>query len=90
MLARLGFAVAIHTTPDLLIVDEVLAVGDHNFQKKCIEKIQELRNEGTTILLVSHSGEQVRQLCDRVLWLREGRLVADGFPPPILEQYLSA
>lgn len=88
MLARLGFSVAIHTTPDLLIVDEVLAVGDHNFQKKCFEKIAELRQGGTTILFVSHSTGMVQQLCDRVLWLREGRLIADGPPGPILDDYL--
>jgi ABC-type polysaccharide/polyol phosphate transport system ATPase subunit len=88
MLARLGFAVAVHTTPDLLLVDEVLSVGDHNFARKCIAKIEELRQDGTTILLVSHSADSVRQLCDRVLWLREGHLVADGEPGPILDDYL--
>jgi ABC-type polysaccharide/polyol phosphate transport system ATPase subunit len=88
MLARLGFSVAIHTAPDLLIVDEVLAVGDHNFQKKCFDKIAELRRDGTTILLVSHSPGMVQELCERVLWLRDGHLVADGSPGPILEQYL--
>jgi ABC-type polysaccharide/polyol phosphate transport system ATPase subunit len=88
MLARLGFAVAVHTTPDLLLVDEVLAVGDHNFQKKCVDKIEELRREGTTILLVSHAAPSVQQLCDRALWLRDGHLVADGAPGPIVAEYL--
>jgi ABC-type polysaccharide/polyol phosphate transport system ATPase subunit len=88
MVARLGFAVAIHTTPDLLIVDEALSVGDHNFQKKCSAKIAELRRDGTTILLVSHATGVVQELCNRVLWLRDGRLVADGAPGPILEEYL--
>jgi len=88
MLARLGFAVAVHTTPDLLIVDEVLSVGDHNFQKKCTEKIEAMRRDGTTILLVSHAAESVRALCDRVLWLRDGKLVADGAPGPIIDDYL--
>jgi ABC-type polysaccharide/polyol phosphate transport system ATPase subunit len=88
MLARLGFAVAVHTSPDLLLVDEVLSVGDHNFQKKCMAKIEELRSSGVTIFLVSHATESVRQMCDRVLWLREGLIEADGAPGPVLERYL--
>jgi lipopolysaccharide transport system ATP-binding protein len=90
MLARLGFAVAVHTTPDLLLVDEVLSVGDHNFQKKCTDKIDELRRDGVTVFFVSHSAGAVRALCDRVLWLRDGRLVADGPAGPILDAYLKA
>jgi lipopolysaccharide transport system ATP-binding protein len=90
MLARLGFAVAVHTTPDLLLVDEVLSVGDHNFQKKCTDKIDELRRDGVTVFFVSHSADAVRALCDRVLWLRDGRLVADGPAGPILDAYLKA
>jgi ABC-type polysaccharide/polyol phosphate transport system ATPase subunit len=90
MLARLGFAVAVHTTPDLLIVDEVLAVGDHNFQKKCTEKIEEMRRSGTTILLVSHASMSVKAMCDRVLWLKDGSIVADGPPDSILEEYLQS
>jgi lipopolysaccharide transport system ATP-binding protein len=88
MLARLGFAVAVHTDPDLLLVDEVLAVGDHAFQQKCIARIHEIQRSGTTILFVSHDAETVRRLCDRVLWLRDGKLVADGAPGPILDEYL--
>jgi ABC-type polysaccharide/polyol phosphate transport system ATPase subunit len=88
MLARLGFAVAVHTTPDLLIVDEVLSVGDHNFQKKCISKIEEMRQNGTTILMVSHAAASVKGLCDRVLWLKDGSIVADGPPDSILDDYL--
>ncbi|HZS37917.1 MAG TPA: ABC transporter ATP-binding protein [Polyangia bacterium] len=88
MMARLGFAVAVHTDPDLLLVDEVLAVGDHLFQQKCIARIHELRDGGTTIMFVSHSAETMRQLCDRVLWLRDGHLVRDGEPGPILDEYL--
>ncbi|MDB4970713.1 MAG: transporter related [Myxococcales bacterium] len=87
MLARLGFSVAVHTDPDLLLVDEVLAVGDHAFQLKCIERIDQLRAGGTTILFVSHDSEQVRRLCDRVLWLKHGRLVWDGPVAAALEQY---
>jgi lipopolysaccharide transport system ATP-binding protein len=88
MLARLGFAIAIHTHPDLLIVDEVLAVGDHSFQQKCIARVNELRAAGMTILVVSHGAELLHTLCDRVLWLRDGSLVADGAPGPILKKYL--
>lgn len=87
MTARLGFAVAVHTTPDLMLVDEVLSVGDHNFQKKCTDRIEQLRKDGVTILLVSHVASSVRDLCDRVLWLKDGRLVGDG-DPSIVEQYL--
>jgi lipopolysaccharide transport system ATP-binding protein len=88
MMGRLGFAVAIHTNPDVLLVDEVLAVGDHNFQKKCKARVNELRASGTTILIVSHDSETMRNLCDRVLWLRDGRLVADGPPAAIVDEYL--
>jgi lipopolysaccharide transport system ATP-binding protein len=88
MLARLGFAVAIHTTPDLLIVDEALSVGDHSFQQKCITRVNELRASGTALLVVSHAVDLLHTLCDRVLWLRDGRLVADGAPGPIIKDYL--
>jgi ABC-type polysaccharide/polyol phosphate transport system ATPase subunit len=88
MLARLGFSIAVHTRPDLLLVDEVLAVGDHAFQHKCIARIHEIRAEGTTIFFVSHDGDTVRRLCSRVLWLRDGRLYRDGEPGPIVDEYL--
>ena len=88
MLARLGFSVAIHTDPDLLLVDEVLAVGDHAFQKKCLARIQELRQSGVTILFVSHDASTVRELCDRVLWLHDGKLMGDGDPTSVLDAYL--
>ncbi len=88
MLARLGFSVAAHTDPDLLLVDEVLAVGDHAFQQKCIARIEQLRADGTTIFFVSHDAALVGSLCDRVLWLRDGKLARDGAPGPILEEYL--
>jgi ABC-type polysaccharide/polyol phosphate transport system ATPase subunit len=89
MLARLGFSVAVHTDPDLLLVDEVLSVGDHAFQHKCLQKIQAIRDAGTTILFVSHDTQTVKDLCDRVLWLREGRLLRDGEPSAILAEYLA-
>jgi ABC-type polysaccharide/polyol phosphate transport system ATPase subunit len=87
MLARLGFAVAVHTDPDLLLVDEVLAVGDHAFQVKCIDRIETLRKGGVTIFFVSHDAATVRRLCDRVLWLKNGTLVWDGPAAVALEEY---
>jgi homopolymeric O-antigen transport system ATP-binding protein len=87
MLARLGFAVAVHTDPDLLLVDEVLAVGDHAFQQKCLARIDELRRGGATIVFVSHDAEQVRRVCERVLWLADGRLMKDGAPDAVLAEY---
>jgi len=88
MLARLGFSVAVHTDPDLLLVDEVLAVGDHAFQQKCIERIELLRARGTTILFVSHDAAMVGRLCERVLWLRGGHIERDGPAAPVLDEYL--
>jgi len=78
MYVRLGFSVAVHVDPDLLLVDEVLAVGDEPFQRKCMNRITEFQREGRTIIVVSHSSGIVRQLCDRVLVLDGGSLVHDG------------
>jgi len=78
MYVRLAFAVAIHVDPDLLLVDEVLAVGDEPFQRKCMDKIAQFQSEGRTILLVSHSAEQVGSLCDRVVVLHSGEIRYDG------------
>lgn len=74
MLARLGFAVAVHTTPDILLVDEILAVGDLNFAIKCYRKIAEFRNEGGSILLVSHNPYAIRTNCDRAVWIEQGEI----------------
>lgn len=78
MFVRLAFAVAIHTDPDVLLVDEVLAVGDEAFQRKCMERIAQFRSEGRTIILVSHSASQVQELCDRAVVLKDGQIVFDG------------
>lgn len=78
MYVRLAFAVAVHTDPDILLVDEVLAVGDEAFQRKCMERIALFREEGRTIILVSHSAQQVAELCDRGIVLSDGRIVFDG------------
>jgi ABC-2 type transport system ATP-binding protein len=80
MYVRLGFAVAVHVEPDILLVDEVLAVGDEAFQKKCLDKIAEFQAEGRTILFVSHSLDLVQEICDRGVVLDHGRIVFDGDP----------
>lgn len=87
MYVRLGFAVAVNVDPDILVIDEVLAVGDENFQRKCAEKISDFRHEGRTIVLVSHGLDQVRNLCERVAWLNGGRLEAIGDPAEVIRAY---
>lgn len=89
MQMRLAFAVAIHTDPDILLVDEFLSVGDLAFQAKCLQQIQQLKAEGCAIVWVSHNVDQVAQLCDRALWLRNGQAVAYGEPEIIAGQYSS-
>lgn len=86
MYVRLAFSVAVHIDPDLLLVDEVLAVGDEPFQRKCMDKVAQFQREGRTIILVSHSAEQIGRVCDRVLLLRSGKLVYDGNAPEGLRQ----
>lgn len=78
MVIRLAFAVAVHTDPQVLLIDELLAVGDSAFQAKCFEKIHEFRNSGKTLLCVSHASTIVQQLCDRALWLDHGELIMSG------------
>lgn len=87
MYVRLAFAVSIHVNPDILIVDEALAVGDGRFQLKCFEKIQSLKQSGKTILLVSHDLQTVRQICDRVVIFDRGNLVEIGEPNEIVNKY---
>ena len=88
MYMRLGFSVAIHSDPEVLLVDEVLAVGDAAFQEKCLAKMHEFKQRGITIVFVSHSMELVRKFCERVLLLEGGRLVGDGTPEEMTERYL--
>ena len=78
MFARLGFAVAVHTDSDIFLVDEVLAVGDKPFKKKCMEKMKEIRESGRTLFYVSHAAGSVRKMCDRVIVLEKGRKAFDG------------
>lgn len=87
MIVRLAFSVAINMDPEILVVDEVLAVGDQAFQAKCLERISRLRAEGTTMLCVSHATELVRQFCNRALWLDHGRLLMDGSAGEVVEAY---
>ncbi len=75
MLARLGFSVAVHIEPEILLIDEILAVGDANFQKKCINKMLEFKGRGVTIILVSHSVSQVKEVCDRIASMDKGKIV---------------
>ncbi|MCJ7445707.1 MAG: ABC transporter ATP-binding protein [Methanotrichaceae archaeon] len=88
MFVRLAFATAIQTDPDIILVDEVLSVGDEAFQKKCSEKIDEMRMAGKTILFVSHSMELVRKLCNRCLLLNEGKLTAIGDTEQVIKEYI--
>ncbi|MEC0310687.1 ABC transporter ATP-binding protein [Paenibacillus lautus] len=87
MFARLAFAVSINVEPDILIVDEALAVGDIRFQTKCIEKMKELKSKGTTILFVSHATEQVKRFCNKAVWIKEGKVKAEGASSEIVDLY---
>jgi lipopolysaccharide transport system ATP-binding protein len=88
MVMRLGFAVAINVDPDILLTDEVLAVGDEAFQRKCLDYIAELRRRGVTIIFVSHALDAVRSLCSRAIWLDHGHVVADGPSGEVVDRYL--
>src|SRR6185436_17822505 len=89
MYVRLGFSIAAHLDPDILLLDEVLAVGDASFQRKCIQRITELKKNGTTIVFISHDLRAVQQLCDRVILLKKGQIEADGDPAETIELYQS-
>lgn len=88
MYARLGFSVAIHTDPEILLIDEVLSVGDWHFQNKSIRRTRELVSDGRTVVFVSHSMPSVQALCKRVVWLDQGRVVVDGQPLDVIRQYV--
>jgi lipopolysaccharide transport system ATP-binding protein len=90
MYMRLAFAVAAHLEPEILIVDEVLAVGDIAFQKKCLNKMRDVRQQGRTVLFVSHNLQAVSRLCRRVIWLERGKVRADGEAQQVISQYLHA
>lgn len=88
MFVRLAFAVAINTDPDILIVDEALAVGDYRFQAKCYNKFEELKAKGKTILFVSHDVDAVRRFCDRAIWLDSGKMIMDGDVSEVTSKYM--
>jgi ABC-type polysaccharide/polyol phosphate transport system ATPase subunit len=88
MYVKLGFSVAINVDPDLLLIDEILTVGDEQFQRKCAEKFLELKRSGKTIVIVSHALGSVRELCDQVALLDKGKLVATGSPDDVIDTYL--
>ena len=90
MSARLGFAIATMVRPDILICDEVLSVGDYAFQKKCEKRMNEMREQGTTLLFVSHSIEAVREVCDKVLWINKGEKVMEGLAQDVCEAYMKS
>jgi ABC-type polysaccharide/polyol phosphate transport system ATPase subunit len=90
MYARLGFSVAVHVDPDVLLVDEVLSVGDLVFQRRCMERMHQAIHQGTTVLFVSHNLHAVADLCSRALLLDHGRVVADGEPPRVVQAYLGS
>ncbi len=90
MQVRLAFAVAAHLEPEILLVDEVLAVGDAEFQRRCLGRMEDLSDSGRTVLFVSHQMQAVSRLCDRAIWLDKGEIVADGGSSEIVAQYLQA
>jgi lipopolysaccharide transport system ATP-binding protein len=90
MFLRLAFAVAAHLTPEILLVDEVLAVGDERFQRKCMGKMESVGKEGRTVLFVSHNMNAIHRLCQRVILLEDGRIRADGETSEVISQYLNA
>jgi lipopolysaccharide transport system ATP-binding protein len=90
MRMRLGFSIAAHTEPEILLVDEVLAVGDIAFQQKCLERIRQYQERGCTIVIVSHNTTQIQQFCDRVIWLQAGRIQAYDGPDQVVGEYEQA
>lgn len=90
MYMRLAFAVAINVNADVLLIDEILAVGDVSFQKKCFDKLQEIKEAGTTIVIVSHSMEQLYSICDRLIWIEKGLVREDGIPKQVGTHYLDS
>ncbi len=88
MYMRLAFAVAINVDTDILLVDEVLAVGDMHFQDKCIEKMKELKSQGKTMVFVTHSLNVVKDFCNRAIWIDEGVVRADGKPEKVIDEYI--
>ena len=90
MVARLGFAIATEVEADILAVDEILSVGDYNFQQKCHNRMQQMLAQGTTLLFVSHNADQVKELCPRAIWLDHGNVMQDGPSVEVCDAYLQS
>ena len=90
MYVRLGFAIAINVDPDILVVDEVLAVGDAEFQQKCFQKFRDFKTAGKTVILVSHAMPSIQEMCDHAAWLNNGELMSVGAAGPTIEAYLDS
>ncbi len=88
MYMRLAFAVAINVDADILLIDEILAVGDHHFQEKCYKRLDELKEEGKTIVIVTHNMNVVKTFCTRAIWLEEGNIVMDDNPKKVVDEYM--
>ena len=88
MYMRLAFSIAINVDADILLIDEILAVGDQHFQEKCFQKLEELKNSDKTIVIVSHSLDQIEKLCTRAIWINEGVVAMDGQPHSVILEYL--
>lgn len=87
MVARLGFAIAIDVQPDILLVDEILSVGDENFRRKCAQKVNELRERGVTFVIVSHNMQQVKSLCQKAIWIENSEVMAYGEVNEVCDKY---
>ncbi len=85
---RLAFAVAINVNADILLVDEILSVGDEHFQNKCIEKMLDLKDQGKTMVFVTHSMQSVKKLCNRAVWLKDGKIQMDGNVEDVIQNYV--
>ena len=90
MQMRLGFSIAVNTNPDILLVDEVLSVGDEHFQRKCLKKIEEFQQANKTIIFVSHDLGTINDICNIVLWLDNGKIIRIGKSKEVIKEYISS
>jgi ABC-2 type transport system ATP-binding protein len=85
---RLAFSIAINVDAEILLIDEILAVGDQHFQDKCFAKLKELKESDKTIVIVTHNLDQVKNLCNRAIWIKDGKVQMDGKPKEVVDKYL--